>query len=110
MFADLEESVKFSADQILTQETRDSLTSFSNAGLKSIDYAQYINLIASQVSTLGVDSTISALETVRNEFIRLSQVRCKPYILYSNCLDASKELCMISQAVGFQFTYLLMQA
>ena len=89
MFADLEESVEFSTDQILTQETRDSLMSFSNAGLQSIDYAQYINLITSQVSTLGVDSTVTALETVQNEFIRLSQVRCKPYILYSNCLDAS---------------------
>ena len=83
MFADLEESVEFSADQILTQQTRDSLTSFSNAGLQSIDYAQYINLITSQVSTLGVGSTISALKTLQNEFIRLSQVR---YKLYSICI------------------------
>jgi len=79
LFADLEESVEFSADQILTQGTRDSLTSFANAGLESIDYALFINLIASQVSTLSVDSTISALETVQNEFIRLSQVCYKPH-------------------------------
>ena len=83
MFADLEESVEFSADQILTQQTRDSLTSFSNAGLQSIDYVQYINLITSQVSTLGVGSTISSMKTLQNEFIRLSQVR---YKLYSICV------------------------
>ena len=74
LFVDLEESIEFSADQILTQETRDSLTSFSNAGLESIDYAQYMTQITSNISTLAVDRTISTLEEVQNGFIRLSLV------------------------------------
>jgi len=74
LFADLEESVDFNLDQILTQETRSSLSSFSNAGLQSIDYAAYINQTTSQISTLTVDSTIGTLEMVQNEFITFSQV------------------------------------
>ena len=81
MFADLEESVDFNLDQILTQETRSSLDSFTNAGLQSIDYAAYINQTMSQISTLTVDSTIETLEMVQNEFITFSQVSVHPMLL-----------------------------
>jgi len=74
LFADLEESIQFNLDQILTQKTRDSLNSFANAGLQSIDYAAYINQISSQISTLDVDSTIRVLEMIQNGFIGFSQV------------------------------------
>ena len=81
LFADLEESVDFNLDQILTQETRSSLDSFANAGLQSIDYAAYINQTMSQISTLTVDSTIETLEMVQNEFITFSQVSVHPMLL-----------------------------
>ena len=81
MFADLEESVDFNLDQILTQETRSSLSSFSNAGLQSIDYVVYINQTTSQISTLTVDSTIGILATVQNGFITLSHVSVHPMLL-----------------------------
>jgi len=74
LFVDLEESIKFNLDQILTQETRDSLKSFANAGLQSIDYAAYIDQITSQITTLAVNSTIETLQTVQNRFIGFSQV------------------------------------
>jgi len=79
LFVELEESIKFSADQILTQETRDSLTSFSNAGLQFINYAQYMTQITSNISTLEVDRTISTLEEVQNGSIRLSLVSIITY-------------------------------
>jgi len=81
LFADLEESVDFNLDQILTQETRSSLDSFANAGLQSIDYAAYINQTTSQISTLTVDSTIGTLETVQNGFITFSHVSVYPMLL-----------------------------
>jgi len=74
LFVDLEESIEFNLDQILTQETRDSLNSFANAGLQSIDYAAYIDQIASQITTLTVNSTIETLQMLQNRFIGFSQV------------------------------------
>jgi len=87
LFVDLEESIEFNLDQILTQETRDSLKSFANAGLQSIDYTAYIDQITSQITTLAVNSTIETLQTVQNRFIGFSQVNgLLELLLYNNLL------------------------
>ncbi|XP_065919137.1 prominin-1-A-like isoform X2 [Dysidea avara] len=92
LFADLEESIEFSLDQILTQETRDSLNSFANAGLQSIDYATYINKVTSQTSTLAIDSTTETLQRVQNGFIEFSQPA-----LANNTWDIINEITRINQ-------------
>ncbi|XP_065919120.1 prominin-1-A-like isoform X2 [Dysidea avara] len=99
LFTDLEESVEFNLDQILTQETRDSLNSFSDAGLQSIDYATYINQITSQISTLAVDNTISTLETVQNGFIGFSQQD-----LANDTQDIINEITRINQTTIAEIT------
>ncbi|XP_065919097.1 prominin-1-A-like [Dysidea avara] len=73
LFDDLRGQINFDLDQILTPEARNSITSFTNAGLQAIDYATYITQITSQISTLTVDSTISTLVTVRNGLVIAGQ-------------------------------------
>jgi len=64
--------ISFELDQVLTQETRDGLNEFANAGLQAINYASFITQITSQISTLAVDSTIATLETTRDALVLIS--------------------------------------
>ena len=68
-------------NQVLTQETRDSLAEFANAGLQTINYTTYITQITSQISTLAVDSTISTLVTVRDGLVIGGQVSIRGELL-----------------------------
>ena len=74
LFDSLQTDVSFNLDQVLTQETRDSLTSFANSGLNTIDYTMYISQITSQISTLAIDSTVSLLEMLVSTFRTILQV------------------------------------
>ena len=65
LFNRLHNEISFTPDQILTEETRDSLTQYSNAGLQSIDYVGYINQINTAISNLDVDGLITTMQTVR---------------------------------------------
>ncbi|XP_065919451.1 prominin-1-A-like [Dysidea avara] len=69
LFREVDTDISFVLNQVLTQETRDSLAEFANAGLQTINYTTYITQITSQISTLAVDSTISTLVTVRDGLV-----------------------------------------
>ncbi|XP_065919096.1 prominin-1-like isoform X2 [Dysidea avara] len=68
LFDDLQDEVNFNLDQILSQDTRDSLNSFANAGLNTLDYLTYVDQITSQLSTMNVSKAISDMETVKYQF------------------------------------------
>ena len=74
LFDRLRDEISFSPDQILTEETRNSITQYSNAGLQSIDYLGYINQINSAISNLNVDGLITTMQMVRTAFDRANQV------------------------------------
>ena len=61
-------------DHILTEETRNSLTQYSNAGLLSIDYLGYIDQINMAISNLDVDGLITTMLMVRTAFVAAYQV------------------------------------
>ena len=72
MFEELEQQVQFSRDQILTQDTTDSLQQYANAGLQGINYTQYISQTRSIISTLDVGALINTLEMIRDQFNAIS--------------------------------------
>ena len=77
LFDDLQDEVNFNLDQILSQDTRDSLNSFANAGLNTLDYLTYVDQITSQLSTMNVSKAISDMETVKYQFYLNKQVSCE---------------------------------
>ena len=66
MFQDLEDQVQFNRDQILTEDTAQSLQDYANAGLQGINYTSYIVQTRSIISTLNAGDLIGTLETVRD--------------------------------------------
>ena len=74
LFNRLRNEISFNPDQILTEETRDSLTQYSDAGLQSIDYVGYIEQINTAISNLDVDGLITTMQTVRAAFALAGQV------------------------------------
>lgn len=74
LFEDLENAVKFDRDQILTNDTIESLQNYSNAGLQGINYTEYITQTRSIISTLNVSQVISELQAVRLAFVAAGDV------------------------------------
>ena len=74
LFEDLENAVVFDRDQILTNDTINSLRDYSNAGLQGINYTEYITQTRSIISTLNVSQVITELETVRLVFVAANDV------------------------------------
>ena len=70
----LQDEISFTADQILTEETRDSLRQYSSAGLQSIDYLGYTNQINATTSNLDVNGVITSMQMVHMEFDAANQV------------------------------------
>lgn len=81
LFEDLEDRIDFDIDQVLSNETRDSLEDFANAGLEGIDYTTYINQIRAQITTLAVDTTISTLESVEDNLRMANQVSREQFLV-----------------------------
>lgn len=82
LFEDLEEQVQFDRDQILSNDTIQSLRDYANAGLQDINYTGYINQINSVISTLNVDQVISDLQIISDAFARLNEVSDKYHDFY----------------------------
>jgi len=74
LFDDLQDEINFNLDQILSQDTRDSLNSFADAGLNTLDYLTYVDQIKSELSTMNVSKVISDMKTVRREFSKVMEV------------------------------------
>ena len=74
LFDDLQDEINFNLDQILSQDTRDSLSSFADAGLNTLDYLTYVDQIRSQLSTVNVSKAIGDMETVRLRFSEVMEV------------------------------------
>ena len=74
LFEDLEQEVMFDRDQILTQDTIESLQDYANSGLQGIDYDGYIAQTRASISNLNASGLISTLEMVRDGFNRTGQV------------------------------------
>ena len=68
LFEDLEDQVQFDRNQILSDDTIESLQNYTDAGLEDIDYTGYINQINSIISTLNVNQVISQLEVISEAF------------------------------------------
>lgn len=79
LFQDLENSVAFNRDQILTQDTIDSLQDYADAGLQGINYTAYIEQTRGIISTLNATELIRTLETIRNAFTLAGEVSNKLY-------------------------------
>ena len=82
LFEDLEEQVQFDRDQILSNDTIQSLRDYANAGLQDINYTGYINQINSVISTLNVDQVISDLQIISDAFATLNAVSDKYHDFY----------------------------
>ena len=74
LFEDLEEQVQFDRNQILTDETINSLQDYANSGLRNINYTGYINQINSIISTLSVDQVTADLQSISSLFTALGEV------------------------------------
>ena len=70
----LQDEISFTTDQILTEETHDSLRQYSSAGLQSIDYLGYISQINATTSNLDVNDVITSMQMVHMEFDAANQV------------------------------------
>lgn len=82
LFEDLENEVEFNQDQILTQETTNSLRDYANAGLQGIDYNSYIVQTRMTISNLSVDTLLDALRIARDSFAVATEVSSKLLAFY----------------------------
>lgn len=74
LFEDLEDQVQFDRNQILSNDTIESLRNYTNAGLQNINYTGYISQINSIISTLNVNVVISELEVISDLFEAANEV------------------------------------
>jgi len=74
LFDDLQDQIKFNLDQILSKDTRNSLNSFANAGLHTLDFLSYVDQISSELSTFDVSKAINDMETVLSQFSAIRKV------------------------------------
>lgn len=77
MFEDLQNAVEFDRDQILTQDTIDSLEDYASAGLQGINYTEYIIQTRATISNLSVNALYNDLQSLRQTFDMAGEVSDK---------------------------------
>lgn len=102
LFEDLEEAVEFDRDQILSQETIDSLEAYANAGLQNINYTEYIIQTRSIISTLNVDEVISDLQNISALFTGIGEVSDQSVVV---CINFFKKLFFLLSAYLVYVSY-----